>query len=299
MREYTQMVEYVLDKGTLTSLPTRTGERTLKGKSCQMHYDLSSGRFPLLTTREMNFHAIAAELEGYLKGITDKQWYKDNGCSFWNEWANESIVKKRQQELDDFSDKTKKEIQKEERDIGPGYGWSWLHDGAEYSGYETDYTGKGVNQLQNIVEIARKNPFDRRMIIIALNTKYDEQYSMRPCVYSYNFSTRDGKTLDLTYIQRSCDIPLGGANDFAEGALFLILVARACGMVPGVLTAQIADPHIYENSIIKIADQITREPYPLPVLDLKPGVDCFNFTANDAKLLLYKHHPKINYTRSV
>ncbi len=298
MEAYKQVVNYVLAKGKLTGA-TRTGSRTLAVPALQMHYDLSSGRFPLLTTRKMNFHAIAVELEGYLKGITDKQWYKDNGCSFWNEWGYQPNVEKKLNELGDHSDETKKIVQREERDMFSGYGWEWRHHGAKYDGYDKDYTGVGKDKLREIVEIAKKDPFSRRMKMHSESTTNEGTYALDPCVHTYQFSSLDGKTLDLTYEQRSCDLALGGANDFPEAALLLILVARAANMLPGMVTAQITCPHIYEQHFEKISEQMQRSEYPLPILDLEPGVDCFNFTAKSAELKMYQHHPFISYERNV
>ncbi len=297
MKPYKKVVNYILTKGVMTP-PTRTGSRTLVAHPLQMHHDLANG-FPLLTTRKLNFNAIAVELDGFLKGITDKKWYQDNGCSFWNEWANKRIVNGKLKMCDDKSKEMEKQIQREERDIFSGYGWEWRHFGATYRGYEYDYTGQGVDQLAEIVDSFKENPVDRQLIMNAWNPVNKKEYALPPCILLYQFYSHEGKKLNLSYYQRSCDLALGGANDFPSNALLLTLVARAANMEPGVLTAELAIPHIYEQHIEKISDQMKRSEYPLPKLELETGIDCFNFDYKKAKISNYIHHPHISYERNV
>ena len=297
MKVYKSAVNHILVNGSMTA-PTRTGSCTLIAHPLQMSHDLADG-FPILTTRKINFNAIAAELSGYLQGITDKKWYQDNGCSFWNEWANRDAVKAKQKELNDFSEETRKQIQSEERDIFSGYGWEWLHYGVPYVGYNWDYRGHGINQVRKVVDTLKKSPLDRRALVFGWNVENEESYAIPPCVYVYQFYSHDGKRLHMAYNQRSCDMALGGANDFPSGALLLTLVARAVNMEPGVLTACITIPHIYEAHIVKLSEQMLRPEYPLPALELADGMDCFNFDHEKARLLNYVHHKSISFDRSV
>jgi len=313
MKAYNDVIKYILDHGYMTE-PTRTGSRTMIVHPMQMSHDLANG-FPILTTRKINFHAIAVEMDGYLKGITDKKWYQDNGCSFWNEWCNRNVLNIRmgQMELKDKSDeeidKIRKETQIDERDIFSGYGWEWLHWGQTYTGYThqheqydvlmNNYAGKGINQIQKAVDTLKKAPLDRRALVIAHDPKNEAAYAIPPCMYTFQFYSHDAKRLNMVYTMRSNDMALGGANDFPSNALLLTLVARALEMEPGMLTASISIPHIYEAHIGKLREQMQRTEFPLPTLELDEGIDCFNFDYQRARLLNYQHHKHISFDRSV
>jgi len=300
MQIYKNGINHILKTNVMTP-PTRTGTRTLIVHPMYVRYDLSTGKFPLLTTRKMNFHATAAELDGFLKGITDKKWYQDNGCNFWNEWANQTVVRQKmiEQGISPDDNAARKELQKSERDIFSGYGWEWVHSGAEYRGYNADYTGHGVNQLSEIISSLAKNKVDRQLIMTAWTPANKTTYALPPCIYDYHFYSHEGKTLNLTYNQRSADMCLGMPNDFASCALLLILVARAAKMKPSIVNANLEIPHIYEPHIEKIREQMTRRVKELPTLELKDGVDCFNFNYADVELKNYRHHKFISYERSV
>lgn len=54
-------------------------------------------------------------------------------------------------------------------DLGPVYGFQWRHFGAEYVDMHADYSGKGVDQLAEVIHTIKTNPNDRRIIMSAWN----------------------------------------------------------------------------------------------------------------------------------
>ena len=292
MQAYKDLINFILDNGIM--VPSRAGN-ALTAPDYMMVHKMSDG-FPLLTMRKMPWIGITVELEGFLKGITDKKWYQDNNCSFWNEWANQKYVN---EELKKHPEKIRCDVQKEERDIFAGYGFEWLHAGAEYKGYNQDYSGKGVNQVNGVIEALKKNVFDRQSLVVAWNPVNKAEYALPPCIYAYHFKSIDGKNLDLTYNQRSGDTCLGIPNDFASGALFLELMAKTLNMSAGRLTATLSIPHIYEQHLDGAKELLKREPKKLPKLELTKDVNIFNFEAKKAELKDYICESRIRFERNV
>ena len=302
--QYIGHIKDIINNGHVC--PSRTGENVHKKLNIRLFWDLADG-FPLLTFRQMPWKGIRVELEGFLKGITDKKWYQDNGCSFWNEWGNQKYVKAKLEEwkrehpsaTPSEIDDARKEMQLEERDMYSGYGFDWRHYGAEYDGYDKDYTGQGVDQLARCIEIIKRDPNDRRILIVGYNPEYANEYAMPACISFYQFSVLDGR-LHLTYHQRSADMVLGAPNDFAQAALFLSLAAQTTGLIPGTVTGNLVHCDIYASSFDAIKNGIEMPSCKiLPTLELEPGTDVFNFTWDNAKLKDYHNGPRIIFDRSV
>ena len=173
MREYIDIVKHVLTQGNWKG--NRTGVRTLCLPNQIFSHDMKDG-FPLLTTKKMPLRVIAVELEGFIKGITDKRWYQDRNCRIWDEWANPRKVKDRliplyaaQDSIHEYEEKKwLKDAQKEESDLGPVYGYQWRKFNQVYDEYDDGCT-KQYDQLKEIVNTLHKNPDDRRMVCSAWN----------------------------------------------------------------------------------------------------------------------------------
>lgn len=117
----------------------------------------SPDTIPLLTTKKVNFEAIAKELLWFISGSTDSKKLAEQGVNIWNANGSLEFLK-----LNGFE-------HREEGDLGPVYGFQWRHFGAKYVDCKTDYTGQGVDQLANLIEKLKTNPNDRRMILCAWN----------------------------------------------------------------------------------------------------------------------------------
>ena len=183
MKQYLDIVDGILSEGELKH--NRTGVDTVAIAGATFEHDMSVG-FPLLTTKKMAHKSVRVELEGFIKGITDKKWYQERGCKIWDEWCNPQKVPY------GHDDKTKRKMF-EERDLGPIYGFQWRHFNAPYDNYDTDYSGKGIDQLSNVTDSLRKNLNDRRMVVSAWNPIQIGQMALPPCHYGFQVTVINDK----------------------------------------------------------------------------------------------------------
>lgn len=260
----------------------RTGVDTFKIPPRMIQHDMSDGSFPLLTTKKVAFKTMSVELEGFIKGITSKKWFKDRGCNIWNEWCNPQKVPYPAADMDPKARDLVLAAMAEEDDLGPAvYGAAWrkFRDPNSHPGLE------GVDQLANIVQMLKANPEDRRMICLAWNPLGLNHTALPACHYSWQVMKR-GEYLDLVWTQRSVDSFLGLPFNIASYGLLLLLLAREAGLKPGVLSGSLADLHLYENHREQAREQLQRMPLPLPRVELG-GDNIFDWTFEDTKLIGY------------
>ena len=290
MKAYLDIVQKVLDQGSLKS--NRTGIDTYAIAGAIFEHDMSNG-FPLLTTKKVPFRLVASELEFFIKGITDKQWLIDNNNHIWDEWANPKKVPYAHDE------ETKKKMMSE-RDLGAIYGFQWRHFNAKYDNYDSDYTGKGIDQLKNIVDTLKKNPNDRRMIVSAWNPCMLDEMALPPCHYGFQVTVIDGK-LNLLWNQRSVDTMLGLPFNIASYALLLHLLAKESGLKEGKLVGFLADVHIYENHKTGAIEQLGRDvnKYKLPTIQTNKFTSIFDWQYQDTEVINYESHPRIKFDIAV
>lgn len=288
MQSYLKILNDILNYGH-EKYPTRSignigqvdgSVKTLMLPNIHFEHNMADG-FPLLTTRRVAFKTMCVELEGFINGITDKQWYKDRGCNIWNEWANPDLVKtfknKNGQEL---SKQEKIELQSRLNDLGPIYGAQWRN-----------FNGGGYDQLKYIVDTLKTNPYDRRMVCSAWNPNRFDEMALIPCHTLFNITVYND-TINLCWIQRSTDYLLGATMNIASYGLLLELLAKEANLKPGLLSAMFVDCHLYENQIEVAREQLTRTPYELPSIQITSN-SIFEWTHKDVKLHNYKCHPKL------
>lgn len=286
-QQYLDLVEEILTKGI--EAPCRTGNNVLVRLNKSLTWDLNEG-FPILTFRQIPFKGAKGEVSCFLEGITDKRTYAERGCLYWKDWCNPKKVP--------YSDK---EGMKLENDLGNIYGFNWLHFGAEYDNYDTDYTDKGVNQVKQVVETLKKNPYDRRMIITAWDPAHLDTMGLPPCLHTWQFNYL-GNKLHLTGLQRSADTILGVPADMVQGALLLHLMAQTAGMQVGTLTLEFCNCHIYDNHIDTVKEHFEKWrncDIALPKLDIDPNATIFNFMPDMAKLDNYTFEEKVAFPIAV
>ena len=288
MKSYLNIVRHILDHGERKE--NRTGMDALTVAGVMFEHDMAHG-FPLLTTKKMPFKTIRVELEFFIKGLTDKKWLQDRRCTIWNEWAN---PKKAPYGHDEAS----KKRMMEERDLGPVYGFQWRHFDAPYENYDSDYAGKGIDQLAKVVETLRKNPQDRRMIVMAWNPKALPEQALPPCHYGFQVTVINGK-LNLLWNQRSVDTMLGLPFNIASYALLLHLLAKETGLAEGRLIGFLADTHIYVNHVDGAKEQLARAPKTLPQIVTEPFTSIFNWTGEHTRLEGYEPGEKIEFPIAV
>jgi thymidylate synthase len=258
MKQYHDLLQHLLDKGTFKSDRTGTGTQSVFGY--QMRFDLSEG-FPLLTTKKLHTKSIIHELLWFLQGSTNIGYLTDNGVSIWNEWADEN------------------------GNLGPVYGYQWR------SWPNPD--GTSTDQIAKLIEGLKKNPDSRRHIVSAWNPSFIEQMALPPCHCLFQFYVADGK-LSCQLYQRSCDTFLGVPFNIASYALLTLMIAQVCDLQPGEFVWTGGDVHLYSNHIEQAKLQLTRDFRPLPKLTINPEVkDIFSFKFEDFTLSDYDPHPHI------
>lgn len=258
MRQYLELMQYVLRNGTRKG--DRTGTGTLSVFGYQMRFDLEAG-FPLLTTKKVHLKSIIHELLWFLRGDSNVRYLRDNGVTIWDEWADEL------------------------GELGPVYGVQWRS-------WPTP-DGRHVDQISEVVREIRENPNSRRLIVSAWNVGQIDQMALPPCHAFFQFYVADGR-LSCQLYQRSADIFLGVPFNIASYALLTMMVAQATGLRPGDFIHTLGDAHLYSNHLDQVRTQLSREPRPLPTMRLNPEVrSIFDFRFEDFELLNYNPHPAI------
>jgi thymidylate synthase len=254
----------ILDTGTKRE--DRTGTGTLSIFGHQMRFDLQAG-FPVITTKKLHLKSIIHELLWFLKGDTNIQYLKDNGVRIWDEWADEN------------------------GDLGPVYGKQWRS-------WQTP-DGRVIDQITNVVEALKKNPYSRRHMVVAFNPSDVDQMALPPCHAFFQFYVADGK-LSCQLYQRSADVFLGVPFNIASYALLTLMMAQVCGLTPGEFIHTFGDAHLYLNHVEQAKLQLTRETRPLPRMLVNPAVkNIFDFKFEDFQLIDYDPHPHIKAEVSV
>ncbi len=264
MRQYLDLLQYILDHGVEKS--DRTGTGTLSVFGYQMRFDLSDG-FPLVTTKKLHVKSIIYELLWFLKGDTNTKYLTDHGVNIWNEWADAN------------------------GDLGPVYGKQWRS--------WTSAEGKVIDQISGVLETLKKNPDSRRMIVNAWNVGDLDKMALTPCHCLFQFYVSEGR-LSCQLYQRSADTFLGVPFNIASYALLTMMMAQVTGLKPGIFVHTFGDVHLYKNHLDQARLQLTREPKPLPVMKLNPAIhSIFEFTFDDFNLEGYDAHPHIKADVSV
>ncbi|BAK78037.1 thymidylate synthase [Pseudogulbenkiania sp. NH8B] len=258
MKQYLDLMRHVREHGHYKS--DRTGTGTLSVFGYQMRFDLADG-FPLLTTKKLHLKSIVHELLWFLSGDTNIRYLKENGVSIWDEWADEN------------------------GNLGPVYGYQWRSWPAP--------DGRHVDQIANVVEMIRKNPDSRRLIVSAWNPALVDEMALPPCHALFQFYVADGR-LSCQLYQRSADIFLGVPFNIASYALLTMMMAQVCGLKPGEFVHTLGDAHLYSNHLEQADEQLAREPRSLPVMKINPAVtDLFAFRFEDFELEGYDPMPHI------
>lgn len=257
--QYLDLVKNILLNG-LTK-PNRTDHSSVSIFGHNSKWSLKDLQFPLLTTKKVFFRAVVEELLWFISGSTNSKLLENKGINIWKGNTTRDFLDKRGlQHL-------------EEGDIGAGYGFQWRHSGAEYSGHVVDYTGKGVDQLQELIDTIKKDPNSRRMIMCSWNPSALSSMALPPChvmfqVYCENSEGKKSILHSILY-QRSADVGLGVPFNIASYALLTIILAHCCDMEPGTFTYYTGDTHIYSNHITAMKKQMFRVPRKMPILKIK------------------------------
>ncbi len=258
MRAYLDLMQHVLDHGTIKS--DRTGTGTVSVFGYQMRFNLAEC-FPLVTTKKCHMKSIVHELLWFLQGDTNIKYLKENGVKIWDEWADEK------------------------GNLGPVYGKQWRS--------WTAPDGRVIDQISVLIAQIRKNPDSRRLIVSAWNVGDLDKMALAPCHAFFQFYVAEGK-LSCQLYQRSADIFLGVPFNIASYALLTLMVAQVCDLKPGDFVHTFGDAHLYLNHMEQAREQLSREPRPLPTMRINPAVkDILAFKYEDFTLEGYNPYDAI------
>jgi len=290
MQQYLDIVTNILKNGHQKA--DRTGTGTIAIAGAMFQHDMSDG-FPLLTTKKVPYRLVASELEFFIKGISDKKWLQVRDNHIWDEWCTP-------EKIPYAHDEETKQKMLEERDLGPIYGWQWRHFGADYTGYDKDYTGEGVDQLARMVKDLKEKPHSRQILVLAWNPMDVEKVIPPFCHYGFQVIVINNK-LNLFWNQRSVDVALGLPFNIASYATLLHLLCLETGYEEGRLTGFLADTHIYTNHVEKLKKQLTRDPkkYALPKLKTENFTSIFDWHYEDSKVEGYESYSGLKFPIAV
>ena len=263
MKQYHELMKYILKKGTDKTDRTGTGTKSVFGY--QMRFDLSEG-FPIVTTKKIHLKSIVHELLWFLKGSSNIKYLKENGVSIWDEWADE------------------------DGDLGPIYGVQWR-----------SWPGKDgkTDQISEVISQIKSNPDSRRMLVSSWNVSDIKNMALPPCHAFFQFYVAESK-LSCQLYQRSADVFLGVPFNISSYALLTMMMAQVCNLKYGDFIHTMGDAHLYCNHIDQAKLQLQRNPYTLPNMKINPKVkDIFSFQFQDFELVGYKSHPHIKATVAV
>ncbi|GLF99096.1 thymidylate synthase [Streptomyces yaizuensis] len=255
--QYEDLLRLVSTSGTAKASRTRTGTRSVFGH--QLRYDLAQG-FPLITSKKVHLKSIVYELLWFLRGDSNVGWLHEHNVTIWDEWADAH------------------------GDLGPVYGVQWRSWPAP--------DGRHIDQISEVLDMLRRDPDSRRMVVSAWNVAELDKMALAPCHALFQFYVADGR-LSCQLYQRSADLFLGVPFNIAGYALLTHMVAQQVGLEPGDFIWTGGDCHIYDNHVEQVAEQLSRTPFEFPRLRLRQADSLFAYAYSDVEVLGYEHHPAI------
>ncbi|MCI7551460.1 MAG: thymidylate synthase [Actinomycetaceae bacterium] len=257
--QYEDLLRDVLTNGEPKDDRTGTGTLSVFGR--QMRFNLATEGFPRITTKFVAMKAVKGELLWFLRGDTNVKWLQDNGITIWDEWADD------------------------DGELGPVYGYQWRS-------WPTPQ-GDHIDQIQRAIDLIRHTPDSRRIIVNTWNVADLDDMALQPCHAFFQFYVSRGK-LSCQLYQRSADMFLGVPFNIASYSLLTHMIAQQCDLDVGEFIWTGGDCHIYQNHIDQVKEQLSREPYPFPTLELRKAPSIFDYQMSDIRASLgYQHHPAI------
>ncbi|KAG8954572.1 Thymidylate synthase [Tulasnella sp. 419] len=294
--QYLDLIKSILESGA--TRPDRTGTGTISlFAPPSLRFSLRDGTLPLLTTKRVFTRGVIEELLWFVKGDTDGNHLSEKGVKIWDGNGSREFLDKRGL------------AHRRVGDLGPVYGFQWRHFGAEYVDCDTDYTGKGVDQLQDCIRKIKEDPTDRRIIMSAWNPADLSKMALPPChmfcqFYVHLPASPEAKAgLSCLMYQRSADLGLGIPFNIASYALLTHMIAHVTETEPVELIMQLGDAHVYRDHVEALEVQLKREPREFPKLRWNrtakeiDHIDGFQY--DDFVIEGYKPHGKIEMKMSV
>lgn len=306
-QQYLDLSRDILANGNRKEDRTGTGTISVFGR--QMRFNLAEG-FPLLTTKRVSFKLVASEMLWFLKGDTNIRYLLQHNNNIWNEWAFKRWVESAEYEGPDMTDFGRRALADEafaaqydeqmalfkqrvleDADFAEKFGELGDVYGRQWRAWKTSQ-GETIDQIGDVIEMIKKTPDSRRLIVSAWNPEDVPSMALPPCHTMFQFYVADGK-LSCQLYQRSGDTFLGIPFNIAGYSLLTHLIANECGLEAGEFVHTIGDAHIYTNHIEQVEMQLSREPKALPTLEVTKGKSLFDIELDDLKLTGYDPHPAI------
>jgi thymidylate synthase len=276
MKQYHDLLRSILQNGTKHQ--DRTGVGTISHFGFQTRFDLRQG-FPIVTTKKVPFRWVAEELFWFLSGDTDEANLRARGVDIWAEWADEEHTAK---------------FGRQVGDLGPVYGYLWRSFGGDYP------VRDGVDQIARLIQQIQTNPDSRRLIVTGWDPRQADNVDLPPCHTLFQFKVEERRTLHCQLYQRSADAFLGVPFNISSYALLNHLIAHVSGLEVGDFIYTLGDYHIYLNHLDQVEELLSRQPLPLPSLEINDpekklrGLEgLMSVTYADLNLIGYKSHGKI------
>jgi thymidylate synthase len=276
MKQYQDLLRSILERGA--EHEDRTGVGTVSHFGYQTRFDLRRG-FPIVTTKRVPFRWVAEELFWFLSGDTNEANLRARGVDIWKEWADEAHTRR---------------FGREAGDLGPVYGYLWRSFGGHYP--ERD----GADQIASLVREIQRNPNSRRLIVTGWDPRVAGEVDLPPCHTLFQFKVERGRTLHCQLYQRSADAFLGVPFNISSYALLTHMLAHACELEAGEFVYTLGDYHIYKNHLPQVEELLSREPLPLPRLEILDeggrlrGLEgLLAFRYEHLRLVGYESHGKI------
>jgi dihydrofolate reductase/thymidylate synthase len=288
--KFIKIVNKILNKGVYNLDRSQVGTLSIFGKS--FTYDIRNYRIPLFTHRKVFLRGIIEELLFFISGKTDTKILEEKKVNIWKGHTSREFLDSRG--LTEFN----------EGDMGAGYGFQLKHFGAEYINAETDYTNKGFDQLEYVINEIKHNPTSRRIVFSYWNPSDFNKTALLPCHILYQFHVNvDTKELSCSFYQRSSDAVLAANFNIISTTVLVFIISYLTGYKPGKIIHNVGNMHLYINQLEIIKELIQNKPFNAPLLLIndpdKKIKKIEDFTYENFKLLFYRSHKAYKIPMSV
>ncbi len=277
--QYITLIQDIINYGTMVE--GRNGN-ALTTYGAAMHFNLENYIVPVLTTKKVAIKTCIKELLWFISGKTDNKVLKSQNVHIWDDNGSKEFLQSRGlTHLD-------------EDDLGPVYGHQWRHFNAEYKTCNEDYTGKGIDQLSYIINCLKdpKERYSRRLVMSAWNPCQLDEMALPPCHVLAQFNVI-GDELSCSLYQRSGDVGLGVPFNIASYSILTHILAKHCNLKAKEFIYYLGNTHIYDDHINELKEQIVREPFEFPSININKKDNINDYILEDIDIINYKFHPPI------
>jgi thymidylate synthase len=287
-QNYLDLLSKIMNEGAVKQDRTGIGTKSIFGT--QLRFSLEENTLPLLTTKKMFTKGIIEELLFFIRGERDTKKLEAKGVNIWKgNTSKEFLLKRRLHHLN-------------EGDMGKGYGVQWRNFGYEEGFDFENMEVRGIDQISDLLKSLKEDPDSRRHIVTAWNPAQLDQMALPPCHILFQCYVNNGE-LSLMWVQRSLDTFLGIPFNIASYAILTHILAKATGLKAKELIMSGGDSHIYLNHVDQVKEQLSREPYPFPKLNIKKDIssieDIEKLSFEDFEVIEYKSHAAIKAPMAV